>query len=55
MFAVKKNQFKMIPGEDGRTKVCDYWTTAKNTVLTATLLKDLQTYKKDEIPPEVIT
>jgi len=41
MFEVKKNQYKMVPAEDGKGKVCDFWTTAKNTVLTGTLLKDL--------------
>jgi len=55
MFSVPKKNYKMVTAADGKTKECDWWTTAKNTVLTSNLLKDLQGYKKDEIPPEVIT
>lgn len=54
MFDVKKSSYKMVPDEKGTGKICDFWTTAKNTVLTNTLLKDLQSYKKDEIKPEII-
>jgi len=42
MFQVKKPQYKYVPAADGKGKDVDWWTTAKNTVLTATLLKDLQ-------------
>lgn len=44
----------MVTAADGKTKECDWWTTAKNTVLTSTLLKDLQGFKKDDIDPSVI-
>lgn len=44
----------MIAGPTPGSKVPDYWTTAKKDVLTADLLKKLQTYKKDEIDPKLV-
>jgi dynein heavy chain, axonemal len=54
MFEVPKKSYKMVAAESGNGKVCDYWTTAKNTVLSSSLLKDLQSFKKDEMKPEVV-
>ena len=38
----------------GKDKVEDYWGPAKEQVLNAKLLTRLQTYDKDNIPPEMI-
>lgn len=39
----------------GKDKVADYWEVGKKEVLTGSLLKDCQTYDKDNIKPEIIT
>jgi len=41
----------MVASEDGKSKVPDYWNSAKKTLLTGGLLNSLQKYEKDDVPP----
>lgn len=45
---------KMIPGPDGKTKVPDYWGSAKGELLNATLLKNLKDYPKDDMTDALV-
>lgn len=44
----------MIAGPTPGSKIPDYWTTAKKEVLSATLLKQLQEYPKDNMDPKLV-
>jgi hypothetical protein len=49
-----KQKPSMVTGPDGKTKVADYWEPCKKSILTATLLKQLQTYPKDNIEESMV-
>mgnify|MGYP001044635383 CR=1 FL=1 len=40
--------------QDGKNKVADYWEPCKKNILTATLLKQLVNYDKDNIPESLV-
>lgn len=44
----------MVASADGKSKVPDYWEPCKKNILTATLLKTLQNYNKDNIADSLI-
>lgn len=54
MFQTPKKNYKMMAAPDGKSKIPDWWQTAKATVITGSLLKDLQNFPKDNISPEVV-